>query len=139
MQGQRILLYTTFNFSYPTSAQEESLAIKIVQEFPSLKSECDGCLGHVNSYDLLSSFMHLPYTTLVFQEHFFDKKSTTGFIEYRFKTMRRKLTPSKKKYRKRLSAADQSCSTISGDQESSSSTDETGTEDGTREAVSINK
>ncbi|XP_011861298.1 PREDICTED: uncharacterized protein LOC105558308 [Vollenhovia emeryi] len=60
---------------YPSNRLKTDLASQIVTQFPKLSSTLSG-----NGY-----------------EHFYDSKTNQGFIEFRLKTMRKRLSPSKKK------------------------------------------
>ncbi|XP_071560367.1 uncharacterized protein [Temnothorax nylanderi] len=60
---------------YPSNRLKTELVSQIVTQFPKLRSTISG-----NGY-----------------EHFYDSKTNQGFIEFRLKTMRKRLCPSKKR------------------------------------------
>ena len=86
--------------SYPSTSAKENLAKAIVTEFPFLKSK-HSTLGYVSLlsfcfyYNKCIAVVYIRLST--FQEHFFDRKTGTGYLEMRLWTIRKDLTPSKKK------------------------------------------
>lgn len=86
--------------SYPPKEMKEAMAKQIVEEFPQLKCNQPDTLGYVSN-EVSHRLFRMQKCDIVFQEHFFDAISRTGFLENRLKTLRKKMNVSEKAYKQR--------------------------------------